>query len=409
MLAGIVLIGSTLSLGSSSVSITSSGVVSTILPLHVSGDQILNAANQSVILRGVNLGDFQASVGGEWEGTWITSYSQWISDIALVNATLAAAQSWGANAVRSHYAVDFWTENTSGFIPIIKSYAKLLASRGMYLIFDGYQVVDYGHGGNQDPLPYPPYQANTTSGRGSTVINPATIIPSQAAYVNYMISVAEALKNYPNVIIEFWNEPMAPVNESQTQPPWVTSGFLRCIQNITTQVRALGINNILLAQWDSIIWINLNYPPAPPPAKNGNFWPGVGGNQAGVLEWIPEMNLNGTNIAYSFHDYDSCGQNVTYSQVITGLTDLWIPYILNTVQKPLICGEVGANLDWTGVQLTEELNQFNYTLQAFRYFGIGFFTFGFFEGTAYGEISSYAPNWTPTSAGVIAEWNLLRV
>jgi len=220
----------------------------------------------------------------------------------------------------------------------------------------------------------------------------------------------------PNVLIEFWNEPSGG-SVSGSTPPWVQSGFLRCIQNITTQVRNLGVNNILIAQWDYGIYINYNYPPSSPPAKNPNYWANATGNSAATLEWVKEFNLNGTNIVYDFHDYPEGAylpalSAFSYSQVVTILNDAWVSYVLNTLQKPLICGEIGYNTGYSGTSATNDLNDFNYTLTAFRNLGVGFTTYcldGAGGGGTYAELTSYYPNWSLNSGGTIAKWNLQQM
>jgi hypothetical protein len=264
------------------------------------------------------------------------------------------------------------------------------------VIFDGYYVVAYGSGATQDPLPYPPYSTSTGA---------SSIIPSQAAFVNYVVREATIFKNSPNVIIEPWNEPSH--GDCSNKANVLSTGYLQCVENITSQVRALDLSNIILIQWDMGIWENPSSPPPAPPASS----------DSGTLQWITWLNLTGvSNIAYSFHDYDfgnqfSDSQNWTYSQVVSGLTSCWIPYALNTLHVPLICGEIGPESpSESGTAQTNDVNTQNETLTAFRIMGVGFTAYCFdgAGGGGWGMLSSYAPSWSTTSWGTIAEWNILK-
>jgi len=382
-LVGILMVSSVaFSLSSSVTTISSSGAIVTIQPLHVDGSYIKDSNNNTVVLKGVDVGGFDNCPGGVWEGTDLLTYANWQSNQGLVTATLSTLLSWGCTDVRTFYAAQYWIQNTNNFQTIVYQYAQLLAQRGMYLIFCPYTIWGWFSASgvrqdsySQEPLPYPPYQLYA---------NDSTIISSQAAYEKMMVSVATTLKNCSNVIIELWNEPQG--NS--------TNGWFSVMQTTINMIRSAGVNNIILASEGYGIWCNLQYPPPTPPTYSG-------GNPAQTLSWVYEYPLNGSNIAYDAHYYDAFGQNITYSQDVQGLTDCWVPYVLNTLDKPVLFGEIGADQYYTGVALTEELNTFNNTLRILNSWGTGWCAWYFNSAGEYGLLKSYAPSWTPSVAGTI--------
>jgi len=388
IMLGIICIPLVASSLTSGVTIPNSLAIATISPLHVDGRFIEDMNNNTITLRGVNVGGFTDAPGGMWSGTDLLSYSEWQNNQALVTAELDAIQSWGCNVVRCHYAAQYWVQNTNNFRTIIYQFVQLCAQRDIYVILDGFCVWGWfsASGGQQatgqDALPYPPYQLYANS---------STIIPNQGAYENMMLSIATTLSNCSNVIISMWNEAGGGLNT--TQYPTAESDYLGVTQTTINMIRSAGVQNIVLATWSWGLWANLQFPPPQPPNE--------GGNPAGTLSWVYDYPLNGTNIAYDIHYYDAFGQNVTYAQIVQGLTDCWLPYVLNNLTKPVLIGEIGADIAWTGDQLTAELNTFNYTLEALNGLGVGYC--GWFFGVVgiYQLINTYGPSWTPTAPGTI--------
>ncbi len=385
ILTGVFNISPVISLLMSNVTISSSGTIAIISPLHVKGRYIMDDQNNTVILRGVDVGDFQDTPGGMWQGNWLTTYQDWQSNQALVTAELNEIKSWGCNCVRSLYRAQFWVNNTQNFRQIIQQYASLLAQRNMYLILEGWTVTDNGSS-PQDPLPYPPYQTSTGA---------ANIIPDEAAYENMMLSIATTLKAYPNVIIGLWNEPQG---DATAEASW-----LNAVQTTINMIRSAGVDNIILVQWGGT-WCNLAYPQYPPQTIDG---------YGASLEWILNYPLSGSNIVYQAHIYYDSIQypsgvgggvgygGLNYTQVMQGLNMMWIPYVINNLSKPLLIGESGCNVWWTGSNLADALKSYDNLLTAFNNLGIGYCAWVFRISMMHSLISSYSPSWTPTGAGSI--------
>ena len=102
--------------------------------LHVSGNKLLNAAGQQVILRGVNRsGTEYACVQGNG-----------IFDGEVDQAAVSAMKSWGINAVRVPLNEACWNAESyvnsayagTNYINAIKSYVSLLNSNGLVAILD---------------------------------------------------------------------------------------------------------------------------------------------------------------------------------------------------------------------------------------------------------------------------------
>lgn len=367
------------------VTITSSGTIVTILPLHVDGRYIKDSSGNIVVLRGVNVGGFTDLPGGKWwNGIELLTYADWQSHQALVTAELDAIKSWGCNVVRVHIAAQYWVKNTNSFRTIMYEFAQLCAQRNLYVIIDGYRIWGWYDGsGNQqavgqDALPYPPYQIYANS---------STIIANKYEYENMMVSIATTLSSCSNVIISMWNEAGGGID--LTAHPTAESDWFNVTQTTINWIRGNGSDAIVLATWDYGLWANLNYPPPTPPNE--------GGNPAGTLSWIYDYPLNGTNIAYDTHIYSAFGWGsaITYAQAIQGLTYCWVPYVLNTMNKPLFIGECGAPSSY-GYYV-----EFANILAALNYWDVGYTGFFFANTGYYVLLNSYGPSWTPSDAGQI--------
>lgn len=167
------------------------------MSLTVWGDKmILTQTGQQIVLHGVNTGSFTDAVGGFWDGSDINSYAQWVSDQAVIKAQLNAIQSDGYNCIRVLTYAGAWIADSADAIPIYESLASLCAARGIYVIYEGYNILGINEG--QIALPYPPYLSTLAD---------LQVIGSQQEYISYMTSEAQTLKAYPNVIFGLWNEP----------------------------------------------------------------------------------------------------------------------------------------------------------------------------------------------------------
>jgi len=381
MLAGIFSFFPVIASLSNNVTIRSSGTIAAISPLHVEGRYIKDSSGDTIYLRGVNKAEFTDYPGSVWMGQGVRDYASWTQRRNDVITELDAMKSWGVNCIRCHQAVDHWKYNIGGHRQIIKEFLDLAAQKGMYVIYDGYSVRNYFNGSDQDPLPYPPYQTSR---------NASEVIADEDAFVDYWVSVASELKDYPNVIFELWNEPYG---DEQAKQSWFNVSQ-RCINAI----RGTGATQLIIFQWRMGCWVNLNFPPP--------------NNPGSTLDWIFETNLTDPlgNLVYSTHIY-RC-----YGAFHHSLPERWNAWEYDEIKKafqymmfdnvtakcPLLIGEIGADLAYTGEELQRELIAFNNTLFIFNEWGIHYTAFwwrniGIFRLLEYGE--PWVP--PPTASGQI--------
>jgi aryl-phospho-beta-D-glucosidase BglC (GH1 family) len=364
MLVGIFSFFSVIASPSNSATIRSSGTIVTILPLHVEGRYIKNSLNQTVILRGVNKVEFADDPDGIWMGSTI-----W--NDANVAAELDAMKSWGINVIRCHISVELWKYDigpgsghpASPYCAIstrtaIKRLLTMAAERGIYVVLDGYTVRSYWSGGEQDPLPYPPYQLS---------LNASEVIANETEFINWWVGVAQELKYYPNVLFELWNEP---VGNETAKASW--GGVA---QQTIDAIRSTGAQQIIIFQWGYGVYAGL----ASPSGSEG-------------VEWILDFNLTDPsgNLMYSTHVYrvyGGCGLWQTlaqekgtlygylYDDVKRAFQIEKLDWVGDTLNKPLFIGETGCDMAWTGDELQRELIAWNNTLGIFHEWGINYAAF----------------------------------
>lgn len=387
-LAGTFLSSPLISSLTNSATITTSGKIVTTSPLHVDGRYIKTSFNRTIMLRGVNKVEFADDPDGIWMGN-----TMW--NDGNVAAELDAMKSWGINVIRCHMSVETWKFNigpNSGHpaspycaLPAREAIKRLIvmaAERGMYVILDGYTVKSYWSGGEQDPLPYPPYQI---SARASEVI------ASEAEFVDWWISVAQELKIYPNVLFELWNEPHG---DETAKTSW-KSVAQKCINAI----RSEGAQQIIILQWGYGVWAGL-----------------ASGDGEG-MEWILDFNLTDPlgNILYSTHVYriyGGCGLwqyleeekgtpfGYLYDDVKMAFQIEKLDWVGDVLDKPLFIGETGCDLTWTNDELQRELIAWNNTLTIFNEWKLHYVAFWWREIGTF-PLHYGSPNFTPTSSGQI--------
>jgi hypothetical protein len=197
----------TLSLLTASVTLSSSGVISTlaILPLHTDGTYIKDSSNGTVYLRGVNYpSGFTASCSGCFpaNGDWLwgacfTSLSQ-----SSLNARLAEMQSYGFNTIRLIFNPSWWQSNSATnlngqttTIHIREAMLQVIQSAQNYGI---YCIVA-------------PWTSDQV---------PANQFSSATAFANFWTSVVQVLGAEPNALFDLWNEPNTNPSESVWCSTW---------------------------------------------------------------------------------------------------------------------------------------------------------------------------------------------
>lgn len=385
------------------VVIGSSGMIRTILPLHVEGRYIKNALNQTVILRGVNKVELADDPDGIWMGA--TSWSD-----ANVKAELDAMKSGGINVIRIHLSVENWKYDIGpesgqpgsrhcaiSTRDAIKRLLTFAAERGIYVILDGYTVRSYWSGGTQDPMPFPPYQTSE---------NASDVIGSVEDFVEWWRSIAIELKGYPNVIFELWNEPQAfPLDEASQD--WLNASN-QCIEAI----REEGANQLIIFQWRMGIYCNLCED------AEGNVY-AMGGEH--LRDWvetaIEQLNDPLGNIVYSTHLYRSYGGTGLYQGIAqekygyrgwvhehikVAFEHMGLKWVGDTLNKPLLIGEFGADLGRTGDEYQREITAWQSVLGIFDEWGLHYQAFWWRNMGIFGLLSGGEP-WVPppTESGQI--------
>lgn len=361
------------------------GSTSIISPLHVEGNLIKDSAGNTVQFRGVN----KVEMADDPDGIWMSS-TVW-SD-GNVKAELDAMKSLGVNFVRAIQSVDNWKYNLGpdsqsaiSNKDAVKRLLTFAAERGIYVCISGYRVTNYWNGGGQDPLPYPPYQ--TSKGASS-------VITSSQDFVNYWASVASELKDYKNVVFELWNEPYG---DATAKASWFS-----VVQKTISAIRSTGAQNLIVVQWDMAAFVNLNFPP------------GEGGIDSS-LSWVFQGNLNDPsgNLVYSTHLYRTYN-HVHYSQPTTyqayTFSDVdkalrYMKYYEVAEKYPLLIGEIGVNLAYTGTELSRDLEFFDNALTIFDQKGISYACWWW---RSFGQFGMYSDSFNLNVVGDLYKTHLTR-
>ncbi len=383
--------------------------VNAISKLHVDGRYIKNEANHTVFLRGVNKAEMVDDPDGIWMGSTI-----WTD--ANVKTELDAMESWGINVVRIHFSVELWKYDigpdsghpASPYCGIstreaIKKLLNFTAERGMYVILDAYSVRCYWTKGDQDPLPFPPYQTSE---------NASEIIGSVDDFVDFWRSVASELKDYPNVIFEIWNEPHNTASANKTDEEafmdWMNAWNL-----CADAIREVGATQPIIFQWGMGVYCNLYEND-----ETGEVYAKGGGH---LHHWMENAIGNLTdpldNIIYSTHVYRLYGgtglyqgsakdkygyRGWPYEHVKAAFEYMGFKWVGDTLNKPLFIGEVGCDIAFTDEEYVREIAAWNNTLNIFNEWGISYAAFwwrniGVFRLLKYGE--PWVP--PPTESGQI--------
>jgi hypothetical protein len=209
--------------------------------LHVSGNKLLNAAGQQVILRGVNRsGTEYACVQGNG-----------IFDGEVDQAAVSAMKSWGANAVRVPLNEACWNAESyvtaadagTNYINAIKSYVSLLNANGLVAILD----LHWTDGTYTGP----------SAGCSSAQATCQKPMPDAAQAIPFWSSVAATFKGNDAVIFDLFNEPYASRadnnNSAEGWQCWATGSPCTGIsypvagmQQMINAVRGAGANNVLM-------------------------------------------------------------------------------------------------------------------------------------------------------------------
>jgi endoglucanase len=220
----------------------------TVLPLHASGNTLVDSAGNVVQLRGVN------RAGTEYMCTSGDAIFDGPSDDASLDAIVA----WNVNAIRIPLNEDCWLAingvqaqfSGATYQAAIGDYVARAAAKGLYPILELHYTAP-----------------GTTLAGGGTGQEP---MPDRDHSVAFWTSVATYFKGSGEVIFELFNEPF-PDNNSDTAAAWTcwqsggtcsgVSYTAAGMQELVTAVRTAGAGNLVvlggvtfsnsLSQWDS--------------------------------------------------------------------------------------------------------------------------------------------------------------
>jgi hypothetical protein len=375
------------------VVVSTFGTIQTVGPtpaLHVSGNKILTASGQTIVLRGVDYTYFMDTPDGSWMGS--DGVIHWDSNAGVRDNFLTAdigqfldgMASWHVNCIRVFLTIQYWTQDTLQYKSNIKYFIDQCNTRGIYVLLVPWRVSTqtaevFG------ALPYPPYAQGSSAD--------TAIIGSATAFVNYWGNMSNELKVYNNAIFELWNEPgwyygSAGVNS------WFSTTQL-CINAI----RATGATNLIDIEFDG------------PPTYHASD---------GYIQdwsWVTEYPMTDSlgNLIYDMHIYHEGANNYLYSTLADCTT--WLTRageFSMALQKPLMAGEFGCNM-WANEQgrnQTQENAWFDNTMTLLDQHGIGYCAFAGppwsypSSSSQWALVYSNQANYAPTASGTILKAHL---
>jgi hypothetical protein len=201
--------------------------------LYVIGNKVYSN-NQEVKLKGVDKWGYEATVAGEWGGTFLNSTSLWNSQgYEDCIDELNTMQAHNINVVRTSIAIDLWK---AGIEPVLfKNFTTLAAAKNIYVIIEVSNVI---HGSWKLSLPYPPYQE---------VEGADSVIASQSEFVNFIGNLTLDMRGYSNIMYDPWDEP----------PASISNGWFTVLQQTINNI-ASYTSQIVIPEGKIGIWINLN-------------------------------------------------------------------------------------------------------------------------------------------------------
>jgi hypothetical protein len=277
--------------------------------LHVSGNKLLSASGQQVILRGVNRS------GGEYSCV----QGNGIFDGEMDQAAISAMKSWGINSVRMPLNEACWNGESyvaaadagTNYINAIKSEVSLMNSNGLDVILD-LHWTDGTYTG--------PSAGSCTSANAAEAFCQKPM-PDAAQAIPFWTSVANTFKGNDAVIFDLFNEPFASRadnnNTAEGWQCWETGSPCTGIsypvagmQQMTNAVRGTGANNVIM----------------------------LGGEEFSndLTSWLQfEPTDPDHNLVASWHSYNfnTCSTQSCWTSQIA-------PVI---AQVPLVAGEIGEN------------------------------------------------------------------
>jgi endoglucanase len=290
------------------VTVTENAVVASGAPqLHVSGNKLLDASGNTVILRGINRSGTEYScVQGNG-----------VFDGEVDQAAVTAMKSWKVNAVRVPLNEACWNGESyvpasgSGttYINAIKSWVSLLNSNGLDVILD-LHWTDGTYTG--------PGAGNCTQATQAEAFCQKPM-PDAAQAIPFWTSVANTFKGNNSVLFDLFNEPFVDQAAGATAgwTCWLNGGTCSGIgfqvagmQAMVNAVRSTGAANVLML--GGVTWSN------------------------DLTQWLAhEPTDPDHNLAVSWHSYNfnACSNQSCWTSQIQPVA----------AQVPVVTGEMGEN------------------------------------------------------------------
>ena len=273
--------------------------------LHVSGNKLVDASGNQVVLHGVNRsgGEYACVQGnGLWDGpmdqTAVSAIKSW-KGVNAVRVPLNEACWNGESYVNSAYA-------GTNYINSVKTYVNLLNAGGLVAILD----LHWTDGTYTGP----------SSGCSSAQATCQKPMPDAAQAIPFWTSVANTFKGNDAVIFDLFNEPYASRATGNTTTGWqcwetggTCSGIssqVAGMQQMVNAVRSAGANNVLMLggeEYSNDLTSWLQFEPAD-----------------------PDHNLIASWHSYNFN---TCSNQSCWTSQVA-------PVI---AQVPVVAGEIGEN------------------------------------------------------------------
>jgi endoglucanase len=295
-------------ISSVTVTVTENAVVASGAPqLHVSGNKLLDASGNTVILRGINRSGTEYScVQGNG-----------VFDGEVDQAAVTAMKSWKVNSVRVPLNEACWNGESyvpasgSGttYINAIKSWVSLLNSNGLDVILD----LHWTDGTYTGP------GAGSCTSANQAMAFCQKPMPDAAQAIPFWTSVANTFKGNNSVLFDLFNEPFVDQAAGATAgwTCWLNGGTCSGIgfqvagmQAMVNAVRSTGAANVLLL--GGVTWSN------------------------DMTQWLAhEPTDPDHNLAVSWHSYNfnACSNQSCWTSQIQPVA----------AQIPVVTGEMGEN------------------------------------------------------------------
>lgn len=361
-------------------------------PLHVEGNLIKDDTGKTVHLHGINWHGWEDHPYGHLvDQNGAIRYNMW--DVTIARQMLDGLVAWGVNCIRIHSSVSIWKGNYGNVQTNFQTLLTECLGRGIYVILDFYDVGYYNVGGTYDPVPWRPTNpdvamSDVTGYSRVTWARQADVIPDIASFATFWEMIGNLLKNYPNIIFEFWNEPNPAPGQDATQA--ITDWF-NATQQCINAVRSAGAPQLILTQWG----YGVAYYPGQPLRYSIIPW---------VNDYASKLSDPQGNIVISTHcyrPYDGFGRWIftdnhrgyTIADITEAFTDEFLP-VAQTY--PLIIGEIGANN--SASDYANEMTAFRNAFDILGQNGVHYAAFWWFPQGVRALLSG--PNYAPTVAGL---------